>query len=65
MDPIRIYYSDAYCHQGASFDTHAKAQLVADRISSDKNVAMVAPDPASSDAKFGPRHLARLTPADR
>ena len=49
MDPIRIYYSDAYCHQGASFDTHAKAQLVADRIRSDKNVAMVAPDPASSD----------------
>ena len=49
MDPIRIYYSDAYCHEGASFDTHAKAQLVAERLRSDTNVTIVAPNPASSD----------------
>ena len=49
MDPICIYYSDAYCHQGASFDTHAKAQLVAERIRSNNNVTLVAPDPASFD----------------
>ena len=49
MESVRVYYSDDYCHEGATFDTHAKAALVADRIRDHERIHMVAPRPADTD----------------
>ena len=48
MEPIRIYYDKNYCHEGATFDTHSKAKLVADHIRNNPAVALVSPDPATA-----------------
>lgn len=70
---IPIHYDDAYCHNGASFDTHSKAQLVADRLRAVADVEFIAAQPATfaelaaiHDADYldalrtgSPRHLAK------
>lgn len=48
---ITIYYSPTYTHSGASFDTHLKANLVANKIERLQNdrLRVVAPSPATVD----------------
>ena len=58
MESVRVYYSDDYCHQGATFDTYAKAALVADRIRDDERIHVVAPRPVDTG------ELARIHDAD-
>jgi acetoin utilization deacetylase AcuC-like enzyme len=63
LQPLPIHYSNDYCHNGASFDTHVKARLVADRITAHRDVEVVTPSPATLDdlaAIHDPRYLDAL-----
>ena len=62
---ITIHYADGYCH--GSFDTHAKAGLVADRIRDLPGVELVEPEPVTMtdlEAVHSRRYLSAMCTGD-